>query len=475
MIDATQNSPESDNPPDNIIDSSPASPKHPFFERTDWLSLSITTTLVLVVYLFTVVPNVALDFSGIFSTGAMYAGVPHPPGYPLWTLYAWLFTKLIPFSNIAWRVAVSSAVAGAITCGLIALMVSRSGLALIEGIPGLKRPNSRGENALRIICGYVAGMAFGFNGAFWCKAIVADPWPLSMLLFSITLCLLLRWFQEPHRKKYLYTAFFAYGLTLSNSQALAVAAPSFPFLVMVKDRKLGRDMLLPSGVLCFGAARLVYPRIDYEWSFPLFNAGWIIFHLLGPAMILPSIGLIVKTRGILTEWKTLLISGMALGLGLLLYLYPPVASMSNPPVNWAYPRTAEGYLHLLQRGQYETVRPTGDLKLYANQIWMYAASTGRHFGWLYTALALVPFYFLHRMRSQERQWIAGLSAVYLCVSLLLILVLNPYPDRSSQDLHRIFFSASHLILALWAGQGLMLVGVLFAKPAIPIPSTQSYN
>src|SRR5438874_627921 len=104
-----------------------------FFGRTDWLSFWITTALVLAVYLYTLAPEVTLEMSGMLTTAAMYGGVAHNPGFPLWTIYAWLFTKLLPFSNIAWRVAVSSAVAGAFACGVIALIVSRSGRMIVEG------------------------------------------------------------------------------------------------------------------------------------------------------------------------------------------------------------------------------------------------------------------------------------------------------------------------------------------------------
>ena len=70
----------------------------PCFERTDWLSFGVTTALALTVYLMTLAPEVTLGFAGIFSVGAMYGGVPHPPGYPLWTMSAWLFVKLLPVS-----------------------------------------------------------------------------------------------------------------------------------------------------------------------------------------------------------------------------------------------------------------------------------------------------------------------------------------------------------------------------------------
>jgi hypothetical protein len=55
----------------------------PFFQGTDRLSFAITTALALAVYCITLAPEVTLPFSGIFSTGAYYAGVPFPPGYPL--------------------------------------------------------------------------------------------------------------------------------------------------------------------------------------------------------------------------------------------------------------------------------------------------------------------------------------------------------------------------------------------------------
>src|SRR6185436_4842503 len=93
-----------------------------FFQRTDRLCCAATAVLTFAVYLFTLAPNVTLGFSGIFSVGAMYGGVAHPPGYPLWTCYAWVFTKLLPFGNVAWRVALSSATASALACGLIALL-----------------------------------------------------------------------------------------------------------------------------------------------------------------------------------------------------------------------------------------------------------------------------------------------------------------------------------------------------------------
>ena len=234
-----------------------ASEHEPFFQRADWLSGGLTTALALAVYWVTLAPEVTLEFSGIFSVGAMYAGVPYPPGYPLWTIYAWLFTWLLPCSNIAWRVAVSSAVAGALTCGVIALMASRGAGNMLEGVSGLKRLAPKAERALRVMCGCVAGLAFGLDSAFWCKAVVVEVWPLTMLLFATVLCLLMRWMHAPERRRWLYAAALVYGLTLTNSQALAVAGPGLVFVILLGAPALGRDLFC-AATLLLGALLLAH-------------------------------------------------------------------------------------------------------------------------------------------------------------------------------------------------------------------------
>src|SRR5688572_1861291 len=101
-----------------------AQPVKPLFRRIDWTTAGVTALLVFLAYWWTLAPDMTLEDSGELAVASMYAGVPHPPGYPVWTLYTWLFTQL-PISNIAYRVGLSSAFAGALACGLVALMVLR--------------------------------------------------------------------------------------------------------------------------------------------------------------------------------------------------------------------------------------------------------------------------------------------------------------------------------------------------------------
>jgi hypothetical protein len=467
MNGETEHSAERGEAPEAIAEGLPgASEREPFFQRADWLSFGITAGLALAVYWITLAPEVTLEFSGIFSVGAMYAGVPFPPGYPLWTIYAWLFTWLLPCSNIAWRVAMSSAVAGALTCGVIALVASRGAGDILEGTAGLRRLAPKASQALRVVCGGVAGLAFGLDGAFWRKAVVVDPWPLSMLLLTIVLCLLMRWLDAPDRRRWLYVAALVYGLALTNSQALAVAGPGLVFVVFLGTPALGRDLFCATTVL-LGVALMVQalgllPEA-LGWSIRNLLV-WRVCLIAEVIQLLLCLGLCIKTRGLFTEWKGVLASVAMLALGLSLYLYPSLASLTNPPLNWGYPRTVEGFFHTLARGQFESVQPTDSFSRYAEQLELYGEGVLADLGVVYVLPVLVSFWFLRRMRARERRWLLGLLAVYLCLSLLLVALLNPSPERYDFQPAERFFSASHLVLAVWAGYGLALLGTIIARP-----------
>ena len=424
------------------------------FESTDWLSFTLVTIVTLVVYLWTLAPNVTLEFSGILCAGAMYCGVPHPPGYPLWTIYAWLSTVLLPFSNIAWRVAVSSAVAASLASGLVALIASRGSATMIDGISPLQRLTHKEASALRIVSGIVSGSALAFDGGFWCRAVVVDTWPFSVLLFCTVVCLLTRWFYRPDQWRHLYGAFFVYGLALSNSQALATGGLGLQLLITFGNPKLGRDLFFTNTL--FIAAVLAgihagcWDTISLE----------VIYLWIGITSTMLCIALTIKTQGFLTEWKTLLVLGTSFLVGLAMYLYVPLASMSNPPVNWGYPRTVTGFIHTVTRGQYERIYPTDSFRRSLEQMHLYGEVAVKHFGIIYIALALVPFCLLHRMPLRTRSWMLGLAALYLSFTLLLLVTLNPSSDMQSQDVSKVFFSASHLVIAICSGCGVTLVAAL---------------
>jgi len=112
------------------------------------------------------------------------------------------------------------------------------------------------------------------------------------------------------------------------------------------------------------------------------------------------------TRDLGREWLFVIGCGGCWLLGAWIYFYMPLASMTNPPMNWGYTRTAEGFIHAFTRGQYEPTHPTdilGDPERFITQLGMLASGIAEEFNWSYMCLALVPFLFLRKMKRRERR------------------------------------------------------------------------
>ena len=75
----------------------------------------------------------------------------------------------------------------------VALLVSRMGLIFLEDAAALENWKATELRLLRIVCGFVAGMAFGLSRPAWRTVVVAEPWALSFLLFALLICLATCW------------------------------------------------------------------------------------------------------------------------------------------------------------------------------------------------------------------------------------------------------------------------------------------
>ena len=519
----------------------------PLFRAVDWLTFAITLLVVMAGYLYTIAPDLTLEDSGELAVGSMYAGVPHPPGYPVWTLYSWLFTQILPFSNIAWRVAVSSAFAAAASAGLVGLLVSRGSSMILEGIDLFRSLERRWENPICLVAGLVGGLLLGFNGYIWSQGVIVEVYTLAVLSFMGVLACLMRWMHAPHQTRYLYAGLFLFGLCFCNHQTLIVAAVGIEVAVLVANPRMGRDFFFWNA---FVYAAVVFGRAFGYTGMLADNAGvFVVFNLIGIGSLLTAYlysgevsararlwavaalgGLLVllffnyqfavtaygsatgkagqlvsqgkpidqlvqdirgyeaaaglglkllalvlmaavaglfglsygteKKQRLLSYWWPSAMCLVCFVAGAALYFYMPVASMTNPPMNWGYPRTWEGFIHAFTRGQYEKTNPSFNAFVVFQQLAMYADGCREEFNWANLLIGLVPFAFLDRMQRRERGWIIGLTAIYVCLAFLLLVLLNPGVDRQSRELVKVFFTSSHVVIALAVGYGLALIAAL---------------
>jgi len=431
------------------------------FRRWDWIAFWVTTAIVMMGYYWTLAPDVTLEDSGELAVASHYAGVPHPPGYPVWTIYTWLFTVLVPFSNIAWRVALSSAVASAFSCGLVALLVSRGSAMLMEGIQELKNVEPRFQHWINLVAGFAAGMLMGFNGFMWSQAVIVEVYTLSVLSLMLVLCFLLRWMYAPQQRKYLYWAAFMFGICLNNHQTLVVAAMGIEILVLAMQPRLGRNLLLVNSVIYFIVLVLRSKgQVTFMDGNPVLFG---IFNAVGISSAAGAAYLAAKTKNMLADWGPVLIMGLLFGVGMAFYLYMPLSSMTNPPLNWGYPRTEGGFWHAFTRGQYDKTNPTNPFSFrFIEQVMMYISGAIEEFNFINLLIGLVPFLFYKKMLRRDRAWLVGLSAIYLFLGFLLLILLNPSTDKQAREQARVFFAASHIIIAIAIGYGIAFIGTIIA-------------
>lgn len=121
-------------------------------------------------YAHTAAPSVLSGDSGEFQFAAPLLGVPHPTGYPLYIMLGKLAT-LLPISDIAHRVTLVSALAGAGTVALLALLLLRVTGSLLAAL--------------------IAAVALAVAPGLWHLSTIAEVYTLNTLL--LTLLALMLW------------------------------------------------------------------------------------------------------------------------------------------------------------------------------------------------------------------------------------------------------------------------------------------
>jgi len=169
------------------------------------LCAGVVFIALLAIYALTLIPTVVDQDSGEFVIAGHGLGIPHPTGYPLWTVLARGFDLLPLGHTSAYRIALLSACAAAAAGAVIAWLT----LSLTGAL-------------LPAVC---AGLAFGLWFPVWSQAVLAEVYPLEHLLFALFLLALWRW-DRARSPKYLYWLALAGGfVSMHHRTAFLMAAP----------------------------------------------------------------------------------------------------------------------------------------------------------------------------------------------------------------------------------------------------------
>ncbi|NQU10808.1 DUF2723 domain-containing protein [bacterium] len=465
---------------DPVLPAPTAAAAEPFFSRRDKLAFWIATAVSLVGYVYTLAPSVTLEDSGEFLTAGRHLGVPHPPGYPIWTILAWIWQGLIPFGNIAWRVNLMSAVFGAVAIGLAALLISKTGHVLGHRVGYLQPLPGRLVDLIVLGSSLCGSLMLAFSPVMWSQSVISEVYSLNAFFLLLTLVYLYRWSFEPAKRWRLYLAAFIWGVSLTNHQTLVLLTVAFPMYVWRADRRLGRDILLPIlVVIALAIGKMILFRNSMFYQGPFTGT---VLALLGLGTVYWIYRLWDEGRGLFQHWRAMLATYGCVILGLSLYGYMHFSSLTNPPMNWGYCGTKTGFIHHFTRGQYEKLgteraplekNQLGQpnyIKYWTNTVWrgwgqlsMFLDDLHGQFHIVLALLAMLALFFYHDFDQRDRDWLTFLLVAFIFLGLGFVFLSNPGFEKQKQFTDRVFFLPGHCLFVLWVGYGLIVAwGYAFA-------------
>jgi len=163
---------------------------------------------------------------GDLITAAMTLGVPHPSGYPTYTLLGWLFSRL-PIGTPAWRVGLLSAVAMAGAAFFVHQIIAQ-------------KTDSR-------IAALVGAWSFAAVPLVWGQAIIAEVYGVNLFFVGLLLWLL-------NRRNFFWTG-VVFGLALGTHLTIIFWLPVVAYAIIRHSSFVTRNFIL--GFL-FGTVIFLY-------------------------------------------------------------------------------------------------------------------------------------------------------------------------------------------------------------------------
>ena len=369
-----------------------------------WIAPIAVGIAALAVYVATLAPTVPTGDSGELITASYIGGVAHPPGYPLFTMIGWVATHLWPGSP-AVIMNFLSALFQAAAVGLIAVLTAR----LVD--PGWPRGKDRSTAA---VAGLAAGAALAVSTAFWAYALVAEVFALNDLFAAALLLLAIEWYRDRTKVWALWTVGLVSGLGAAHQQTIVFLGPALA-------------VLLIAGVREDASAGRAKRRRDRRQR-------------------------AVKTSHFVVGFAFI-------GVGLLAYLYLPIAASADPAVNFGDPETVDRFTNVVSRGPYGSFSliPGGERGSVAENLGLYLSYLLRAFTPLGLLLAAIGS--VRMWRAARTESIALLLAFLLAGPSFVIFASAPLDSALTEGIVERFFILSSLPLSVALGAGVFSIVV----------------
>lgn len=187
--------------------------------------------------------------SGDIMLSYYYAGVPHPPGYPLNTILGWLITRIPVGTTFAFRANFVSAVLTALAISIFYLII-------------VKLTKNK-------IIGIIGAFTLAFIPLIWLYAHIAEVFQLTMVLVLASVYFLVNWLELDIKKqkqnfKLVFLSITFLGLAVFHHQTTVLLIPAYTY-ILIKNRKIifssAKKYILLIGAFLIGFLPYIYTPI----------------------------------------------------------------------------------------------------------------------------------------------------------------------------------------------------------------------
>lgn len=193
------------------------------YHRKDAMILAALFLSSISLHIVTAARTVTFSDSGDFLMAISTVGNCHGPGYPLYLMVAKVFSWLVPFGSLAFRVSLLSGVFASLAGCLIYWAIYRMTRSRIGGV--------------------VAALAFLFSYTFWYQTAIPETYGLNVFFFALLVVLILRWERllgagRKHSADNALAIFaFVFGLAMTNHFSAIFLLPAFAFFAFDTNRR----------------------------------------------------------------------------------------------------------------------------------------------------------------------------------------------------------------------------------------------
>ena len=336
------------------------------FKKWNWIVSLAVLAISAFTYLSTIEPTASFWDCGEFIASSYKLEVGHPPGNPVFQLFARFFTIPVDAAHAAVAVNAMNAILSALTIFLLYFTI----VFFAKRLVGRKEEFSLGEAIAIFGSGAVGALAYCFSDTFWFSAVEGEVYAMSSLFTALVFWAMCKWYDqadEPHANRWIVLIAFLMGLSIGVHLLNLLTIPAFVFMYYYRkneDKKLPFKKLL--GIFAIGVViefLLVYLFIPYfpktaAWFDRIFVNGFglpynsgALFFLVG-VLVLCFWGLFVTLKKEKVFLNTVLLCVTTLAIGFSMFSIVVIRSSVKTPTNEYQPDNPYTLVRYLSREQY---------------------------------------------------------------------------------------------------------------------------